>query len=108
MKKLFVSLPMNGLDEDEIKNNIKKLAEEAEKICGEKLELINSLIEEEPPEGVNTPLYYLAKSLELLATADVAIFADGWKEARGCRIEHDASEQYGINQLIVCGSAEAE
>lgn len=32
----------------------------------------------------------------LLATADVAYFASGWKNARGCKIEHICAEQYGI------------
>ena len=28
---------------------------------------------------------------------DVAYFASGWKNARGCKIEHICAEQYGIN-----------
>ena len=45
----------------------------------------------------NTALWCLGRSLELLATADVAYFASGWKNARGCKIEHICAEQYGIN-----------
>ena len=39
---------------------------------------------------------YLAKSLELLADADVAYFARGWEQARGCRIENQCAIEYGI------------
>lgn len=42
------------------------------------------------------PLYLLGQSIQLLAAADAAIFAPGWEEARGCRIEHECAVQYGI------------
>lgn len=42
------------------------------------------------------PLDYLARSIEFLAKADVAIFAPGWQAARGCRIEHQCALEYGI------------
>ena len=29
-------------------------------------------------------------------TADFAVFAPGWQDYRGCRIEHDAAVAYGI------------
>ena len=47
--------------------------------------------------GANAkPLDYLAKSIEFLAKADVAVFAPDWKDARGCRIEHQCAVDYGI------------
>ena len=51
------------------------------------------------PAGAKAPLYYLSKSLELLATADVAIFAKDWREARGCRIEHEGADGDGIARI---------
>jgi hypothetical protein len=45
------------------------------------------------------PLKSLAKSLELLAEADLAVFAPGWMNTRGCRIEFDCCKQYGIPSL---------
>lgn len=47
------------------------------------------------------PLDYLARSIEFLAKADVAIFAPGWQNARGCRIEHQCAEDYGIPVMEV-------
>ena len=41
----------------------------------------------------------LAKSLELLADADVAYFAKGWESARGCRIENQCAIEYGIDTI---------
>ena len=42
---------------------------------------------------------YLAKSLELLADADVAYFDRGWESARGCRIENQCAIEYGIDTI---------
>lgn len=30
---------------------------------------------------------------------DVAYFAEGWQEARGCKIEHECAVQYGIDRI---------
>lgn len=100
MKKLFISQPMGGLSEDEILRIRKVSTRIAESRLGEKCELIDSYIEEEPPEEAkNTGLWYLAKSLELLAEADVVFFAPGWRSERGCVIENLAAKEYGI-QII--------
>lgn len=42
------------------------------------------------------PLEYLARSIADLAKADVAYFAKGWDEKRGCKIEYECATQYGI------------
>lgn len=42
------------------------------------------------------PLWFLGKSLELLAGADIAYFAKGWQDARGCKIENTCAIEYGI------------
>ena len=45
------------------------------------------------------PLWFLGKSLELLAGADIAYFAKGWQDARGCRIEHTCAVEYNIDRI---------
>jgi hypothetical protein len=59
-------------------------------------ELIDSYFDDYEPSAGNVGLKYLAKSLELLADADVVYFAPGWDEARGCRIENECAIKYGI------------
>ncbi len=44
----------------------------------------------------NNPLYYLAKSLEIMSKCDAVYFCKGWKQARGCKIEHEAAKAYGL------------
>ena len=72
----------------------KKAIESAEKLVGEPVEVIDSFFQAAPVDA--KPLWFLGKSLELLATADVAYFAKGWDEARGCKIENTCAIEYGI------------
>lgn len=43
------------------------------------------------------PLWFLGKSFEMLSTADAAIFCTGWRDARGCKMEKAACDNYGID-----------
>ena len=98
MKKIFVSQPMRGKTNEEILAVREKAIASAERELGEKVEVIDSFFKDAPTEA--KPLWYLAKALELLATADVAYFAKGWEEARGCRIENTCAIEYGIPLVI--------
>ena len=97
MKKLFISQPMNGKSDEEILREREKAIEEAKKALGEDVEVIDSFFKSAPVD--TRPLWFLGKSLELLSTADIAYFAQGWEEARGCRIEHECTVEYGINRI---------
>lgn len=98
MKKLFISQPMNGKTDEEILEVRAKAIESAERELGEKVEVIDSFFQNAPVEA--KPLWFLGKSLELLSTADVAYFAKGWEEARGCKIENQCAIEYGIDLII--------
>lgn len=99
MKKLFISQPMNGKTEEEILAVREKAIESAKRNLGEDVEVIDSYFEDYNPENGCVPLKYLAKSLELLADADVAYFAKGWEDARGCKIENACAIAYGIDVI---------
>lgn len=95
MTKVFISQPMKDKTEQEIleeRANIFQLAKESFPDA----ELIDSYFDDYKPSTGNAGLKYLAKSLELLADADVAYFAPGWDEARGCRIENECAIEYEI------------
>ena len=98
MKKLFISQPMRGKTDEEILDERKKAIETAEKQAGEPVEVIDSFFQKAPVGA--KPLWFLGKSLELLADADVAYFAKGWNEARGCKVEHTCAKEYGIETII--------
>ena len=89
--KVFISQPMKGLSEKEIKSNREKAIRKIKSLYGDDAEIIDSYI-----DGGGTPLWCLGKSIELLSTADVAYFLKGWNTARGCRIEYMCADNYGI------------
>lgn len=89
---------MRGKTNEEIMAVREKAIESAERELGEKVEVIDSFFKDAPVDA--NPLWYLAKSLELLSTADVAYFAKDWEEARGCRIENECAIEYGIELVI--------
>lgn len=47
-------------------------------------------------ENNEDPVYALGESIKLMANADCAYFMKGWNKARGCIIEHEVCERYGI------------
>lgn len=96
MKKLFISQPMKDKTDEEIKTERTEIVKCVTERFGE-VEAIDSFIEENAPDNTNAGLWYLGKSLEMLATADCAYFAEGWQNYRGCKIEHECAVQYGID-----------
>ena len=112
--KLFVSQPMNGLTPEQITENRERAIDYAKNELHEMLdeefevEVIDSYIKEAAPEsrmsdhinGVNVPMWYLSKAIELLAGADAIIIAKGGSGARGCKIEREIADQYDIEFLI--------
>ena len=89
--KVFISQPMKGLSEKEIKSNREKAIRKIKSLYGNDAEIIDSFI-----EGEGNSLWFLGKSIELLSTADVAYFLKGWNKARGCRIAYMCASNYGI------------
>ncbi|MBR5316007.1 MAG: DUF4406 domain-containing protein [Firmicutes bacterium] len=98
MKKLFISQPMRGLSDEQILAARERAIISAEAELGEPVEVIDSFFQKAPHDA--KPLWFLGKSLELLADADMVYFVEGWEEARGCRIEHLAALEYGIDMRI--------
>lgn len=101
--RLFISQPMRGKSDEEIESEREDLIAIAKAVYAGRgeVEVIDSFFKGglDVPAGTKAPLYYLSKSLELLATADVAIFAEDWREARGCRIEHECADGYGVARI---------
>ena len=98
--KVFISQPMRGKTDEEILTERNHMIEIVKKNYPDKeIEIIDSFFQGAPTDA--KPLWFLGKSLELLSTADVAVFAKGWNEYRGCRIEHDCCVEYGIEFIHV-------
>lgn len=111
-KKAMISQPMNGLTDEEIEETRNKAIRHLERLG---YKVVNTLFtddwySESCMKGrgvVNIPLCYLAKSLENMSLCDVAYFCDGWEDARGCRIEHEVAEAYGLDIIYAEDEPEA-
>lgn len=101
MKKLFVSVPMKGRTEEEIKASIQKMKKIAEIYEGEELELIDSYIEDNPPKDSKEAVWYLGESLKKLAQADVFMGICERYDWSDCQIEVETAERYGIKTYTI-------
>ena len=63
MKKLFISCPMKGRTNENIKKSMDKMHKIAEIIFDQQLEVIDSFIEGNIPETNNQSVYYLGESI---------------------------------------------
>ena len=66
---------------------------------GDSIELIDSIIGDATTDiaknGDDAGVWYLGKSIQLLAGADLVFFVNDWGNFRGCRMERLISENYG-------------
>lgn len=93
--KIFISQPMRDKTEEEILTERNKIINKVKAHLGEDTEFID-LINDEKLYTKNKPVWHLGKSIQLLSQADGAVFVKGWKNARGCRLEHEICKYYGI------------
>jgi hypothetical protein len=93
--RIIISQPMKGKTEQQVRDERAALVRKIEAMGDT---VIDTIFPDFTNEG-NIPLKYLAKSLEAIADVDAVVFMDGWQEARGCKIEHQACEDYGIKIL---------
>ena len=93
-KKIYISQPMRGRATDDILRERKQLiADAAVALQTDDVEVLDTY------RGAYTdkhPLRLLAWALEKMADADAVIFAPGWRDARGCRVERLTAAEYGL------------
>lgn len=94
--KIFISQLMRNKTDEEIIAERQKITDACKKEYGD-VEIIDSFFEGAPHDA--SPVWFLGKALEKLSEADAVYFADGWNNARGCRIEHTVASEYGIKIL---------
>lgn len=108
-KKAMISQPMNGLTDEEIEKTREKAKRHLErlgyKVVNTDVWYSDSAMKDSGVE--NIPLCFLAKSLENMSLCDVVYFCDGWEDARGCRIEHETAEAYGLDIIYAEDEPEA-
>lgn len=77
--KIFISQPMRGKTDKEILEERAKAIDTVKEKYHADVEIIDSFFQNAPADA--RPLWFLGKSLELLSSADVAVFLQ-WLEGR--------------------------
>lgn len=91
MKKVFVSMPMRDKERSEIISGQQKALSCLSEYLSEPLMLIETFLDDNA-----SPLVCLGESIKRMSHADYILFAEGWENARGCRIEHECAKEYGL------------
>lgn len=100
-KKLYISCPMKGRTEENIRKSMKQMHQIAEVVFDQELEVIPTYIEDDPPENTKQEIWYIGKSIQLLSEADFFIGVGYSDFFTGCMIENDVARRYGIRRTHV-------
>lgn len=95
--KVFLSHPMNGLSESEIMSIRDSAYTYLQAVYGN-IKIIDNLHLYEAPKGAGR-LWHLGRSIQQLEEADAIYFCEEWENARGCIIERQVAEKYGLRIL---------
>ena len=97
--KLFISCPMKGRTEENIKKSFEVMQRIAEAYTGETLEVVNP---HEPKtfESDADRIRSLSDSIKLMAEADYFITFENYFEYRGCSVENQVAALYGLKRVL--------
>ena len=102
--KVFISQPMKDKTEKEIVDQRKRIEGYIKSEVDEDVEIIDSYVQDAPDEC--NPVFFLGLSLQFLSQADLAVFAQGYENARGCVIEREVCNKYGIPAVTMLEGSE--
>lgn len=95
--KVFISMPMGGLSEEQIRINQVAALEEVKKLTNSNAEILDTYMS----LGGNATIYdYIGKSIKLFNQADAIYFFGNWTEAKGCLVERVVAELYCRDKII--------
>ena len=95
--KVFLSHPMHDLTEEQIVSIRDSAYYYLRSVYGN-IEIIDNLHMYEAPKNSGR-LWYLGRSIQQMEEADAIYFCEGWENARGCLIERQVAEKYGLRIL---------
>lgn len=98
--KVFISQPMTGRTDEEITlERIKAISAVAKRYPRCYVMEIASF--NKGALNKSDPITELGRCVSLMADAEVVVFCDGWKDSRGCNVEHEVAMQYSIPQIYI-------
>lgn len=102
MKKIFISVAMNGRERNEILEDIMKLQDIAKNYFDDEIQIWDNMIDGHPT-GVNERVWFLGEALKKIAACDAMITFNNevTSRATGCAIEREVCYSYGIPILRI-------
>ena len=100
--KVMISMPMAGKHDkvvfmnSSVKEEYNNIVEQFKKLH---IEVVDTYFTDDISNISRPDIYFLAKSILAMQDVDAVYFADGWRNARGCEIEHQVCMKYGIKTL---------
>lgn len=93
---------MKGLSREEIIQKRDSITKKLEERFGN-ITVIDSYFAEFDlmKSSLNASVYCLGRAIIKLSEADIVVFAEGWENARGCRIEHTIAQDYGMDIILL-------
>lgn len=93
--KIFISTPMNGLTDDQIKATFKRVREEVSDQLSCDTTATQTVSNAIFGRIGRSRLQMLGHSISLLDTVDAIIFTTGFTKASGCLVEYHVVNEYG-------------
>lgn len=94
--KVMISMPMAGKHDETVRKEYNDIVEKFKKLH---IEVVDTYFTDDTTDISRPGIYFLAKSISAMEDVDAVYFADGWRNARGCEIEHQVCMKYGIKTL---------
>jgi len=99
--KLFISVPMHGRSDEDIKNHIESIKKAANRyFVKTEVEFVDNLENDFDPDRCvdlkHPRIGYLAEAIKKLAYCDGIIFGNEYDATSGCRCECYIAEEYGL------------
>ena len=96
--KIYIVQPMRGRSKEEILEE-RELGKRVAQVYYPNAEFLDSYYEDY--DESKSPLWYLAKSCEMMAQADLIVMLPFYFGTPGCDLESHIAEVYGIPRLMV-------
>ena len=87
--KVYISLPITGHPIDEVR---KKADQAKQQLSDMGHEPVSPLDVSPDPDAPYAE--HIGRDIAALLVCDAALFLDGWRQSKGCRLEHAAAEIY--------------
>lgn len=94
--KVMISMSMAGKHDETVRKEYNNIVEKFKKLH---IEVVDTYFTDDTTNISRPGIYFLAKSISAMEDVDAVYFADGWRNARDCEIEHQVCMKYGIKTL---------